>query len=400
MLFLSLLLAAQLATLQQASPSTTPAEPTQASPLVQAAEAAKAQQATRERIAALTREAEVLKRQSKSVLDELRKLEVERNLQLAREAEARQAIAVLGGDIAKLTARQDELQGTLDRERPAVAARLRRLQRLGRVGYARIAWNAKSAQAVGRAARLMNYLARDDGRRLAEYRQNADELAQTRSLLAVRQRDARALQAEARTRRLAAEAAAIRKQDLLASLEQETAERERWLSELVAARARLDSTMAARIEGRPAAPAVPTAPPVDRVPLGARRRQLPWPVDGQVAGRFGRQRDPRFGTTTVSNGITIAADAGKPVRAIHPGTVVFAGTFTGFGQLVIVDHGRQAYSLYGYLSLVGVQRGATIDAGAIVGQVGDAPDGQPGLYLEVRVDGRPVNPLEWLARAQ
>jgi septal ring factor EnvC (AmiA/AmiB activator) len=119
-----------------------------------------------------------------------------------------------------------------------------------------------------------------------------------------------------------------------------------------------------------------------------------------VASRFGRQRDPRFGTTTVSNGITLAADAGTAVRAVHPGTVVFAGTFTGFGQLVIVDHGQHAYSLYGYLSLVGVQRGATVEAGTVVGQVGDAPDGRGGLYLEVRIDGRPVNPLEWLSRAQ
>ncbi|WP_396625004.1 murein hydrolase activator EnvC family protein [Luteitalea sp.] len=387
------LLAGQLATLQQPSPAAPPGEPAQPSPLVAAADAAKAQQATRERIAALTREAEVLKRQSASVLDELRKLEVERNLQLAREAQARQALAVLGGELAALTSRQGELQDTLDRERPAVAARLRRLQRLGRVGYARIAWNAESAQAVGRAARLMTYLAHDDGRRLAAYRQTSDDLARTQAQVAARERDARALQAEARTRRQAAEAAAIRKQDLLASLQLEAGERERWVAELVAARVRLDATMNA---STPVAP----SPVVSRVPLATRRRQLPWPVAGEVASRFGRQRDPRFGTTTVSNGITIAADAGTAVRAVHPGTVVFAGTFTGFGQLVIVDHGQHAYSLYGYLSLVGVQRGATVEAGTVVGQVGDAPDGRGGLYLEVRIDGRPVNPLEWLSRAQ
>ena len=118
-----------------------------------------------------------------------------------------------------------------------------------------------------------------------------------------------------------------------------------------------------------------------------------------MAQRFGRQRDPRFGTATVNNGITIAAEPGAQVRVVHPGTVVFAGPFTGFGQLVIVDHGLQAYSLYGYLSTVGVQRGTALEAGAVVGDVGDAPDGGSSLYLEVRVDGRPVDPLQWLKRA-
>ncbi len=166
------MLAAQLPTLQQPSP-TTPAEGTSApAELVQAAEAAKAQQATKERIAPLTREAECSSGSRASVLDELRRLDVERDLQRAREVQARQALAVLEADLATLTSRQARLQSTLDGERPAVAARLRRLQRLGRVGYARIAWNATSARDVGRAARLMNYLAKDDGRRLAGVRAN------------------------------------------------------------------------------------------------------------------------------------------------------------------------------------------------------------------------------------
>jgi len=388
-LLLLAILTAQLPTAQD--PTAPPDGTSSPSALVQAAEAARAQQATRERIAALTREADVLKRQSSSVVDELRKLDVERDLQRARETQARDALVVLEGDLAALTARQSQLQATLDRERPAVAARLRRLQRLGRVGYARIAWNASSARDVGRAARLMNYLAKDDGRRLTAHAETARALTETETRLAARRQEARALAAEARVRRAAAEAAYARKQELLASLDAETGARERWLGELVAARARLDSSMTDRASAG-------STSAILSVPFESRRRQLPWPVEGEVAGRFGRQRDARFGTSTVSNGITIAAVLGTPVRALHPGTVVFAGPFTGFGQLVIVDHGQQAYSLYGYLSVVRVQRGTSVNAGALVGDVGDAPDGSAGLYLEVRVDGRPVDPLQWLTR--
>lgn len=389
MFLVTALAAAQLSTLQQPSSGPPPEGANQPSALVQAAEAAKAQQATRARIAALAREAEALRRQSASVLDELRRLDVERDLQQARAAQAGQARALLDVDIAALTSRSQSLQRTLDRERPAVAARLRRLQRLGRVGYARIAWDAPSARSVGRAARLMNYLAKDDGRRLQGYLATADALRETHGRLAVRRAEARRLEDEARTRRASAEIAYARKQELLASLRAESTQRERWLAELVAARARLDAATASLTP-------MTTPAPAQMVPFATRRRGLGWPVTGPLLQRFGRQRDPTFGTSTVSNGIAIASPSGTPVRAIHPGTVAFAGPFSGFGQLVIVDHGQQAYSLYGYLSGLSVQRGTVVDTASIVGEVGATPDGTPALYLELRVDGRPVNPLEWL----
>ena len=88
----------------------------------------------------------------------------------------------------------------------------------------------------------------------------------------------------------------------------------------------------------------------------------------------------------------------QPVRAVHEGTIAYADQFTGYGNLIIIDHGETTYSLYGYLSALRVQRGAAVDAGGLVGEVGDSPDGTPGLYLEVRVDGRPVDPVLWLKR--
>jgi septal ring factor EnvC (AmiA/AmiB activator) len=239
----------------------------------------------------------------------------------------------------------------------------------------------------------MHYLAQDDGRRLEAYGETARALVETGGHVASRRDEARALQGEARARRVAATAAYARKQELLGSLQQEAGQRERWLAELVAARGTLEASMA----NRPPGPAPPRGL---GAPFTSRRRQLPWPVAGAVTGRFGRQRDPQFGTSTVSNGITIATPLGTPVHAVHAGTVAFAGAFAGFGQLVILDHGAQTYSLYGYLSTVRVQPGMTVEAGAPVGDVGDSPTGDAALYLEVRVDGRPVDPLQWLKRAR
>ncbi|HXH06403.1 MAG TPA: peptidoglycan DD-metalloendopeptidase family protein, partial [Vicinamibacterales bacterium] len=97
-------------------------------------------------------------------------------------------------------------------------------------------------------------------------------------------------------------------------------------------------------------------------------------------------------------GIEIAAPAGATVAAVHDGRVAFAGPFTGFGTLVILEHEPGVYSLYGHLETAAVARGDHVDRQAPLGTVGLTPAGRPALYFELRIDGRPVDPLEWLQR--
>jgi septal ring factor EnvC (AmiA/AmiB activator) len=137
------------------------------------------------------------------------------------------------------------------------------------------------------------------------------------------------------------------------------------------------------------------APDAVSLPLGPFRGDLEWPVDGAVRQRF-RGTDQIRGT--LSNGIDLAADEGVDVLAIHDGVVAFADSFTGFGNLVIVDHGPQTFSLYGNLADLAVAKGARLAQGHSVGTVGIAPNGAAGLYFELRVDGRPVDPLQWLRK--
>jgi septal ring factor EnvC (AmiA/AmiB activator) len=86
------------------------------------------------------------------------------------------------------------------------------------------------------------------------------------------------------------------------------------------------------------------------------------------------------------------------VAAVHEGTVAFADLFTGYGTLVIVEHGGGAFSLYGYLDKAQVARGQRVEAGTAVGVSGRNPSGNPALYFELRIDGRPVDPLQWLQK--
>ncbi|MGB6242329.1 MAG: peptidoglycan DD-metalloendopeptidase family protein [Castellaniella sp.] len=123
------------------------------------------------------------------------------------------------------------------------------------------------------------------------------------------------------------------------------------------------------------------------------RKNLPRPVAGEVQGRFGMQR-PEGG---VWRGIVLRSALGTPVHAVAPGRVVYAHWLSGFGNLLIIDHGQQYLSIYGYTQALLKQVGDVVAAGDVVARVG-ATGGQvePGLYFELRHQGAPINPQLWL----
>lgn len=120
------------------------------------------------------------------------------------------------------------------------------------------------------------------------------------------------------------------------------------------------------------------------------RRELPWPVRGILVGTFGPRVDPKYKTTTRSQGIDIATVRGVPVTAADSGRVSFADQFMGHGRMVILDHGRRCHSLYSRLGDVRVRVGDKVSRGDTIGLAGDT------LHFEFRVGGRSVDPLDWL----
>ena len=125
---------------------------------------------------------------------------------------------------------------------------------------------------------------------------------------------------------------------------------------------------------------------------------LAWPVEGKVVEAFGKQRNPKFSTYTINNGLRIEAVAGTPVHAVFEGTVLFSQWFKGYGNLIVVDHGNRVFSLYGNLKGPAVAIGDRVAAGQTIAGVGESEDGQPGgyLYFEIRQDNKPEDPRKWL----
>jgi murein DD-endopeptidase MepM/ murein hydrolase activator NlpD len=145
----------------------------------------------------------------------------------------------------------------------------------------------------------------------------------------------------------------------------------------------------------------PPGPPSEP-PVRSAHGRLLFPVPGgQIEARFGRAVDPRFGTVTLQRGIDVRAPEGAPVRAVHGGTVVHAGWFRGYGNLMIIDHGGGIFSLMAHLASLDRAVGDEVRRGDQLGTVGDTGSLKGSyLYFELRDGQKPFDPEPWLAKAR
>ncbi|HEX2932469.1 MAG TPA: peptidoglycan DD-metalloendopeptidase family protein, partial [Candidatus Binatia bacterium] len=132
------------------------------------------------------------------------------------------------------------------------------------------------------------------------------------------------------------------------------------------------------------------------VGIPAMQGRLDWPVRGQLSAPFGKFKHPEFAAEVVRNGIDIEASIGEEIRVVEKGRVVYADRFSGYGRMVIVDHGDRYFTIYGHLSEISKKVGDEVRRGEVLGRVGDS-DSLAGakLYFEMRKDGRSVDPVPW-----
>ena len=127
------------------------------------------------------------------------------------------------------------------------------------------------------------------------------------------------------------------------------------------------------------------------------RGGLRWPLaQPRLRQGFGSHRDPQYGTVAVSHGITLAGTPAEQVTAVATGKVSYAQFFKGYGNLVIVHHGGDVYSLYAGLASMFVRAGQRVGMGDSLGNVGRDADGTGNVYLEIRVGRIAQDPLTWL----
>lgn len=153
-------------------------------------------------------------------------------------------------------------------------------------------------------------------------------------------------------------------------------------------------------------PAVPgTAPAIQRAAVGktpasqvnvaSQDRSVPewqWPTRGPIVSAFGDRG-------SIASGIGIGGREGQSINAAAAGRVVYAGSgLIGYGQLVIIKHNDTYLSAYGHNSRLLVSQGDEVERGTEIAKMGLGPDQRPQLHFEIRQNGVPVNPVQYLGR--
>ncbi len=149
------------------------------------------------------------------------------------------------------------------------------------------------------------------------------------------------------------------------------------------------------VQPAPIEPALPAPPVTVSSPGGGLR----WPVRGRITSEFGPRHHPVLGTTRDHDGLDIAAPTGTPVLAAAGGTVTFAGSRGGYGNMVIVAHPNGLETRYAHQHQLTVSAGQSVQAGQRIGSVGSTGMSTgPHLHFEARRGGTPVDPRALLAR--
>ena len=345
-------------------------------------------------------------------------------------AEKQSSLVTLGRDldavekgIDKTLSDYEKEKLEADKKRQQINKRIAALYKGGDTGNLRVFFSSESFPQMTENLRYMKSVLENDRRLFEQYNQNMERLKglQTRLEQEAQRKEGIRRSIEAKKREIEVEKS--RKANYLVKVRQDKQQYVASLKELQANASRLQSMIrqleararkaalaakqqAARQQaaakgkgkgkGESAQAYAPPAPAVPNYGLGSQKGRLSLPVRGNIVGRFGRHKHADFNSYTVSNGISVQAPAGTPIRAVFDGEVIFADYFKGYGNMIIVDHGGGFFSLYAHASSVAKRVGSKVARNDVLASVGDLDSAKgPMLYFEIRYQGKPVDPAPW-----
>ena len=131
----------------------------------------------------------------------------------------------------------------------------------------------------------------------------------------------------------------------------------------------------------------------------ALRGQLPWPADGRVISKFGRQWNPKLKTTTENPGIDIKGKPGSSIRTVLGGVVTTITYIRGYGTTIIVDHGGGFYTVYSHVTNIQTNVDSQVRNGDVIAYMGDTGSiNGAKLHFEIWGKGQKLDPEKWLRK--
>jgi septal ring factor EnvC (AmiA/AmiB activator) len=290
----------------------------------------------------------------------------------------------------------DDLNRVIADNEQYIVRRLVALYKLNQIGKMNVLASADSVYGLINRRRAMEFILKADDRVLSDHLANVSRLTELKTRLSEQKSINLALTEDYRRQIGVIENNRQKKTALLEEIRQKKSLGLAAVQSLEDAARELDQTIRALDQG------------FDRshrglagdLPFTARKGALKKPVDGRIISSFGKARDKTFNVETFHTGIKLHADRGEPIQAVGSGTVLFSDWLKGYGNLIIIDHGDNYYSLYGHTEEVFKKKGDRVEDREVIATVGDTGSlSGPGLHFEIRHRGEPVDPMAWFSKS-
>jgi len=292
--------------------------------------------------------------------------------------------------IEDLQSDRDAYLDSLSERRDALSQQIFAAFRLGQESRLKLILNQDSPAQFARTLAYFDYFSRSQASQIEELKgvlQTLDDMQLRISMeltaLNIVQKDLQATQEKLQQGR-------DERQDILDQLSSQISSDEQRLTELQNNEADLEKILEKLSDALADIP----ADLGKHVSPAQQKGKLPMPMKGRVMHAFGQSRSAGMRW----QGWVIEADSGNDVKAIAYGRVAYSDWLRGYGLLMIIDHGDGFMTLYGQNESLRYEVGDWVEPGGVIATVGANPEGDSGLYFEIRKDGKALDPAAWLKR--
>lgn len=290
--------------------------------------------------------------------------------------------------IKTLTSNISKSKKKLNLQTKLMAKRLRTIYKEGDMFPVKVLFSSVSFVDLLTRLKYMESIALHDGELFNKVREQINEYKDKKNSLLTSKQSILVFKDSARLKKNKIKSERVKKNKFLKRLSEDKSVNKRLKNELVQSSKNLNQLIA-RLEKKQSLG--------EGIDFEDKKGRLLPPVSGKYLNKFGRKRDKQYNTFIVYNGVRIQSSKGTPVRSIFEGKILYTGTLEGYGNIVIVGHGKNYHSLYGHLDEIITKKGKAIRLGQIIARSGDTGStvGE-SLYFEIRYKGNPIEPTAWL----
>lgn len=340
----------------------------------------------RQRIAVLQQNLEKTSESKSEIVDALRESERAISNSNRRLAELAQQQQSARRAMDKLQQQSTQLKHAIQGQQTQLTELLYRQYLEGQQEYLQLLLNNRNPNQAARDLQYYEYIARSQAALLAGLRRNLVQMDRLTRQAQKKSKEIDSLQNEESSQRQLLVRDRLSRQKTLRRISVQLRQQNREIGRLQ----RNENRLSQLVEKLPR-----IFDKSGNVPFEALKGKLLLPVRGRLSNRFGVHRPDG---TVLWKGWFLRARDGQKVRAVADGRVVFADWLRGFGNLLIIDHGKGYMSLYGNNETLYKQVGDTLHRGDVIATVGNSGGNEDyGLYFELRYRGIPIDPASWIA---